>query len=248
MLTMLAGVEEIYNNPACPKNIPLVRGDPIGGDPSLTEYGITHVLRHHRNLQTYLNFQRQHVWKEIKQKSASEQRVGVFGYGIMSQPIVEHLVKLNFDVAALARTPKPNAPIKIYTGQKGLDDLLSRTDIALCLLPLTKQTKGIFNANNFAKMPQGASIINLGRGSHVVTEDLIAALSTGHISAATLDVTEPEPLPKNSPLWDHPNITILPHVARRPKISRIAPMFSENIRRFEAGEPLLQSTNKVLGY
>ena len=97
-------------------------------------------------------------------------------------------------------------------------------------------------------MPQGASIINLGRGSHIVTEDLIAALNDGHISAATLDVTEPEPLPKNSALWDHPNITILPHVARRPRISRIAPMFSENIRRFESGEPLLQLTNKALGY
>ena len=97
-------------------------------------------------------------------------------------------------------------------------------------------------------MPEGASVINLGRGGHIVTDDLIAALDSGHLSAATLDVTEPEPLPEDSPLWDHPKVTILPHVARRPPVSQIAPEFVENIRRFEAGEPLQQLTDTALGY
>ena len=248
MLTMLAGVEGIYNNPSCPKGIPLVKGEPENGDPSLTEYGITHVLRHHRNLPTYLEYQRQHRWEAIKQKLPSEQRVGLLGYGTMSKPIANELIRMNFDVAAWTRTPKTNTDIKIFSGREELEVFLNRTDIAVCLLPFTSETKGILNLKTFNKMPRGSSIINLGRGGHIINSDLITALDSGQLSAATLDVTEPEPLPKNSPLWDHPSITILPHIARRPPVAQIAPVFIENIRRFEAGEPLLQLTDRTRGY
>ena len=101
MLTMLAGVEGIYSNPACPQGVPLVKGEPEEGDPSLTEYGITHVLRHHRNLQTYLNYQRQHHWQEIEQKTAEEQRLGLLGYGTMCKPIADMLAYMKFDVASV---------------------------------------------------------------------------------------------------------------------------------------------------
>jgi glyoxylate/hydroxypyruvate reductase A len=248
MLTMLAGVEGIFTNPACPEGVPLVKGEPENGDASLTEYGLTHVLRHHRNLPAYLNNQRKHLWQPIDQKTPSEQRVGMLGYGTMSKPIVDELVRMNFDVAAWTRTPKPSAPIKIFSGPEEFDAFLARTDIAVCLLPFTSETENILNANVFAKMPKRSSVINLGRGGHIVTEDLIAALDSGQLSAVTLDVTEPEPLPENSPLWEHPGITLLPHVARRPPVAQIAPEFIENIRRFEAGEPLLQLTDKSLGY
>lgn len=248
MLTMLAGVEGIYNNPACPKGIPLVKGEPESGDPSLTEYCITHVLRHHRNLPTYLRYQRQHRWQEIKQKIPSEQRVGLLGYGTMSKPVAKELNKMGFNVAAWTRTSKINAPIEIFVGPKKLDAFLERTDIAVCLLPFTPETKGIFNSSTFDKMPNGASIINLGRGGHIIHDDLITALDSGQLSSATLDVTDPEPLPKTSPLWDHPSITILPHVARRPPVSQIAPVFIENIKRFVAGKSLLQITDSSKGY
>jgi len=248
MLTMLAGVEGIYNNPACPKGIPLVKGEPEAGDPSLTEYGITHVLRHHRNLPAYSKHQRHHEWLEIEQKMASEQRVGLLGFGTMSKPIGEVLLNMGFNVAAWTRTTKPKISIKIFSGPTELDAFLERTDIAVCLLPFTPETKGIFNARTFAKMPKGASIINLGRGGHIIDADLINALDNGQLSAATLDVTEPEPLPKESQLWDHPLVTILPHVARRPPVAQIAPVFIENIRRFKTNKPLLQLTDSVRGY
>ncbi len=248
MLTMLAGVEGIINNPACPNGIPLVKGEPESGDPSLTEYAITHVLRHHRNLQAYLNYQRQRCWQPIDQKEPCEQRVGILGYGTMSKPIVKALIDMKFDVAAWARTPKKSAPTKIFSGRVEFDYFLKRTDIMVCLLPLTIQTEGILNSETFSKMPKGASIINLGRGRHVINDDLIAALDSGQLSAATLDVTEPEPLPNDSPLWNHPNVTILPHVARRPPVIQIAAIFIENIRRFNENEPLLQLTDRVRGY
>ena len=248
MLTMLAGVEGIYNNPACPKGIPLVKGEPSGGDPSLTEYGLTHILRHHRNLPAYMNQQRQHIWQPIDQKLPNEQRIGMLGYGTMSKPIIDILVDMKFDVAAWARTPKENANIKVYSGQDSFNSFLERTDIAVCLLPFTPLTVGILNSAVFAKMPKGAAIINMGRGGHVVNNDLIEALDSGQISGATLDVTDPEPLPENSPLWDHSLITILPHVARRPPVAQIAPQFIENIKRLESGLPLFQLTDQTLGY
>lgn len=248
MLTMLAGVEGIYNNPACPKGIPLVKGEPSGGDPSLTEYGLTHILRHHRNLPAYMTQQRQHIWQPIDQKLPNEQRIGMLGYGTMSKPIIDILVDMKFDVAAWARTPKENANIKVYSGQDSFNSFLERTDIAVCLLPFTPLTVGILNSAVFAKMPKGAAIINMGRGGHVVNNDLIEALDSGQISGATLDVTDPEPLPENSPLWDHSLITILPHVARRPPVAQIAPQFIENIKRLESGLPLFQLTDQTLGY
>ena len=116
------------------------------------------------------------------------------------------------------------------------------------MLPLTPQTRGVLNAEAFAALPDGAALINLGRGGHIVTPDLIAALDGGRLAAASLDVTEPEPLPADSPLWDHPQVQILPHVARRPSVSLTAPQLIENIRRHQAGQPLLQLVDRAAGY
>ncbi len=247
MLTMLASVDGMLANPKLP-DVPLVKGEPEGGDPSLTEYAVTLILSHHRQMPAYRQQQREHVWQPIPQKGASEQRVGFMGYGVMAKPVAGLLAKMGFDVAAWTRTPKPDAPIEMFHGDDGFDDFLARTDIAICLLPVTPHTKGILNASAFSKMPQGASIISLGRGVHVVTDDMIAALESGQLSAATLDVTDPEPLPADSPLWDHPKVTIMPHVARRPPVSQIAPQFAENIKRFQKGEPLLQEIDRKAGY
>ena len=116
------------------------------------------------------------------------------------------------------------------------------------MLPLTGATEGILNAAAFAKMPEGAAVINLGRGAHVIDADLITALDSGHLAAATLDVTSPEPLPSESPLWDHAQVTIMPHVARRPNISDSLPLIIENLRRVNAGEPLQQLVDRNAGY
>jgi glyoxylate/hydroxypyruvate reductase A len=116
------------------------------------------------------------------------------------------------------------------------------------MLPLTPETKGILNAKAFAAMPKGASVINLARGGHVVDKDLIAALDSGQLGAATLDVTEPEPLPADSPLWDHPGVTLMPHVARRPSLAETMPQIVENMRRLKTGEPLILKVDPARGY
>ena len=139
----------------------------------------------------------------------------------------------------------------MYKHRHGRDQLasfLGQTDIAVCLLPLTPETEGIFCARTFAMMPRGAMLVNVGRGRHVVDQDLIAALDSGQLSYAALDALWPEPLPTESPLWLHPKVTIMPHVARRPTVTQLVTEVAENIRSLGAGGRLLQEVDVSHGY
>jgi glyoxylate/hydroxypyruvate reductase A len=246
-LAMYAGIEG-FIAPSHLPDVPMVRTGPPGGDIAMTEYVMLHVLRHHRQMPDYLDQQARREWKVRPQKRPHEQRVGFFGYGDLAAPIAAQLADMGFDVAAWARTPRPEAPVPVFAGDDGFRPFLARTDIGVCLLPLTPQTRGILNAATFAQMPRGAAIVNVGRGEHLVEADLIAALDSGQLDAATLDVTAPEPLPPDSPLWTHPRVTILPHVARRVRADSTVPQVVENIRRLRAGEPLNQQVDRAAGY
>jgi glyoxylate/hydroxypyruvate reductase A len=158
------------------------------------------------------------------------------------------LKSLGFPVSAWTRTPKPDAEVPIFHGNDQLEPFLRQTDIAVCLLPLTKATEGIFCARTFAMMPKGSMLVNIGRGGHVVQSDLIAALDAGQLSHASLDALRPEPLPADNPLWTHPKVTIMPHVARRPTVSQLVSEIVANIHRLEAGQPLLQPIDTTAGY
>src|SRR5215467_9416388 len=125
------------------------------------------------------------------------------------------LTSLGFPVSAWVRNPREEAEIPIFYAFDQLEPFLSQTDIAVCLLPLTLETEGIFCARTFAMMPRGAMLVNVGRGRHVVEKDLIEALDAGQLSYAALDALWPEPLSPTSPLWMHPKVTVMPHVARR---------------------------------
>jgi glyoxylate/hydroxypyruvate reductase A len=177
-----------------------------------------------------------------------ERRVGFLGYGLMAKAPALVLKSLGFPVSAWVRAPKPGAEVPIFHGQGQLEPFLRQTDIAVCLLPLTPETEGIFCARNFAMMPRGAMVVNIGRGRHVVNEDLIAALDSGQLSYAALDALWPEPLPKESPLWAHPKVTIMPHVARRPTVGQLVTEIAKNLASLKAGAGLLQEINMKTGY
>ena len=247
MMAMFAGFEYFLYHPDCPP-VPCVRTGPPDGDRSMTEYAVLHVLRHHRHMPTYLAQQAQKNWQPLPHKQPHEQRVGFLGFGQMAQAPAQALAGLDFDVAAWVRRPRDGGDVTIFAGDDAFAPFLGRTDILVCLLPLTEQTRGILNARTFAALPEGAAVINLGRGDHLIVEDLIAALDSGHLSGATLDATSPEPLPPESLLWSHPAITIMPHVARRVRPSTGAPQVIENIRRDRAGEPLLWQVDREAGY
>src|SRR5438477_4931862 len=136
----------------------------------------------------------------------------------------------------------------MFHGRDQLEPCLGQTDIAVCLLPLTRETEGIFCARTFAMMPRGSMLVNVGRGKHVVDKDLIAALDSGQLSYAALDALWPEPLPPESPLWLHPKVTVMPHVARRPTVAQLVTEMTANIRSLEAGGKLLQQVDITHGY
>ena len=155
---------------------------------------------------------------------------------------------VGFRVAAWTRNPKTVPGIENFYGADGLEAFLARCDIVVNLLPLTQATENILSARTFAMLPKGAAVINIGRGQHVVDEDLIAALDSGHLGAATLDVYRTEPLPAAHPFWGHPGIPMMPHTARKSRPDHVAPQVAENVRRLRAGEPLLQLVDRDAGY
>ncbi len=247
MFSRSAGVEAFVDHPRLPK-VPLGKVEPAGGDPMMTEYVVMHVLRLHRDMPGYQAAQANREWRRTRIVRPEERRIGFLGYGMMAKAPALVLQSLGFKVSAWVRSPREHAEVPIFHGPGQLETFLGQTDIAVCLLPLTRETEGIFCARNFAMMPRGAMVINVGRGKHVVEADLIAALDSGQLSYAALDALWPEPLPPQSPLWLHPKVTVMPHVARRPTVAQLVTEIAANIRSIEAGGGLLQEIDLATGY
>lgn len=243
-----AGVDHVLRDPELPKNVPLVRlVDPYMTD-AMSEYIALSVLRLHRQDLDYLAQQRTGRWEEREQKNAAERPVGILGFGTLGQDAGRKLKALGFPVAGWSRNGKNVAGFATYAGPSGLDALLGASEILVCLLPLTPETTGILNAAAFARLPQGAGLVNAGRGGHLVEEDLIPALDSGRLSGAVLDVFREEPLPPDHPFWHHPRIIVTPHVAAETHPSTAAPIIAEAIRQCEAGRPIANRVDPTRGY
>jgi glyoxylate/hydroxypyruvate reductase A len=247
MFSRSAGVEAFVDHPKMPK-VPLGKMEPPGGDPMMTEYVVMHVLRFHRDMPGYQMAQANREWRRTRIVRPEERRVGFLGYGMMAKAPALVLKSLGFKVAAWVRSPREKEEVPILHGRDQLEPFLNQTDIAVCLLPLTRETEGIFCARTFAMMPRGAMLINVGRGKHVVYDDLIRALDSGQLSYAALDALSPEPLPSDSPLWLHPKITVMPHVARRPTVAQLVTEIGANIKSLNNGGGLLQQIDTAMGY
>jgi glyoxylate/hydroxypyruvate reductase A len=247
MFSRAAGVDDIIRHPKLPK-VPLGKVEPPGGDPMMTEYVVMHVLRFHRDMPAYQAAQARREWIRIPIARPEHRRVGFLGFGMMAKAPALVLKSLGFAVSAWVRSPRPNAEVPLFHGEDQLAAFLRQTDIAVCLLPLTPQTEGIFCARTFAMMPRGAMLVNVGRGRHVVDRDLIAALDSGQLSYAALDALWPEPLPPESPLWLHPKVTVMPHVARRPTVAQLVTEMVANIKSLRAGGRLLEEVDLARGY
>jgi glyoxylate/hydroxypyruvate reductase A len=247
MFSRSAGVEAFINHPKLPK-VPLGKIEPPGGDPMMTEYVVMHVLRFHRDMPAYQQAQANREWRRTTIVRPEQRRVGFLGYGMMAKAPALVLKSLGFPVSAWVRSPRRGEEVPIFHGRDQLEKFLNQTDIAVCLLPLTRETEGIFCARSFAMMPRGAMLVNVGRGKHVVDQDLIAALDSGQLSYAALDALWPEPLPSSSPLWSHPKVTVMPHIARRPTVAQLVTEIVANIRSIESGGRLLQEIDLTTGY
>lgn len=248
ILSLGAGVDHILCDPYLPRGVPIVRlVDPYMTD-AMSEYIVLQVLRLHRQDLDYRAQQKTEIWLELDQKNAVERTVGILGFGELGQDVARKLKRLGFDVALWGRRHKTVEELRGYAGNAGLPALLARTEILVCLLPLTAETEGILNTATLAMLPKGAALINAARGGHLVEEDLLAALASGRLSAAVLDVFRDEPLPVGHPFWHHPRIVVTPHIAAATHPPTAAPIILDNIRRFEAGRPLLNQVDPAKGY
>ncbi|MGC1890816.1 MAG: NAD(P)-dependent oxidoreductase, partial [Stellaceae bacterium] len=205
-------------------------------------------LRLHRQDPDYRAQQEKGLWLELDQKNAAERTVGILGFGALGQDAGRKLEGLGFDVALWGRRQRTVEGLRGYAGSAGLPALLGRSEILVCLLPLTAETEGILNAATLVMLPKGAALINAARGGHLVEEDLLAALASGRLSVAVLDVFRDEPLPASHAFWHHPRIVVTPHVAAATHPPTAAPIILDNIRRFEAGRPLLNRVDPAQGY
>lgn len=243
-----AGVDHILGDPDMPRGIPLSRVV----DPYLTagmsEYVVLHVLAHHRGLYRNLAEQAAGRWAPFAAKRADEIRVGILGLGELGLDAARKLKPFGYRLAGWSQTRKAEPGVESFAGTAELAAFLNRTDILVCLLPLTPATRGILNSATFALLPEGASVINAARGGHLIESDLIAALDEGHLAAATLDVFQTEPLPAESPLWTHSKVVVTPHMAALTDARSTAKAMVESMARVRAGGRPLYEVDLTRGY
>lgn len=244
-----AGVEHILRDPALPRHLPLVRVTTEETAQRMGDYVCWAALSLLRRVPEILALGAARGWDmSLVGESATDVRVGVMGLGAMGARAAEMLARIGFQTAGWSTRPKSVEGVESFVGDDAFPGFLARSDILVCILPLTPATTGIIRAETLAMLPKGAGIVNAGRGGHIVDADLLAALDTGHVAGAVLDVFDPEPLPKDHPYWAHPRVIVTPHVAsygsRRSRARHLAGV----IAAFELGEPLPGLYDPERGY
>lgn len=243
-----AGIDHYLLDPDFPKGIAMVRIVDHDFASRMADYVLTWTFFHHRDVAHFLAAQARHEWAYKIMRSARDVRVGVMGLGQMGRLAAQRLAAVGYDTAAWSRSRHEVPGVTCFAGAEGFDDFLARTEILINLLPLTETTRGILGGKTFARMQPGGVVISAGRGGHLVEADLVAALNDGTLRAATIDAFPVEPLPQDSPLWATPNLTITPHCSSTASLRSIVDTFAENVRRFRAGEALLNEVDTVAGY
>jgi glyoxylate/hydroxypyruvate reductase len=242
------GVDHLLADDKLPEGVPITRIMDDGLVGQMSEYAIYWALRHHRDIDKYAASQRSKTWKPEDFVDTIHRRIGVMGLGTIGQDTAGKFAALGFPTAGWSRTAKTLVGIETFHGGDGFRKFLARTDILVDVLPLTRDTKGLLDAKAFAGLPKGAYFINMARGGHVVDADLLAALDSGHLSGATLDVFNTEPLPSDHPYWTHPKVHVTPHIAGATNPRTASPGVVENIKRLRAGQPLINQVDPKTGY
>ncbi len=245
VLSLWAGVEKIVGNQSL--TMPLTRMVDPGLKKGMVEFVTGHVLRYHLGMDQHILIQ-DGVWRHSPPPLAQDRRATVLGLGELGRTCAEMLVQFGFQVSGWSRSPREVSGVQCYSGKEGLLEALRGAEIVVLLLPDTLDTVNVLDARALAVLASGAKVINPGRGPLIDDDALLDALDSGQVGHATLDVFRVEPLPPEHPYWAHPNVTVTPHIASETRADTASEVIAENIRRAEAGEPLLFVVDRAAGY
>jgi glyoxylate/hydroxypyruvate reductase len=248
ILVLGAGVDSVLSDPELPADVPVVRLVDAGLRGPMAEYALYAVLHFQRRMADYFEQQRDAIWRPREELLARQWPVGVMGLGVIGAAVAQRVAAQGYPVAGWSRIGKPVEGVEVLAGAEGFQAFLSRTRVLVNVLPLTPQTCGILSARTFAAMPRGSYVVNIGRGGYLRDADLIAALDSGQLAGAMLDVFEQEPLPAAHPFWRHPKVIVTPHVAAPTLASESEAQVIESIRRLERGDPPIGLIDYRKGY
>jgi glyoxylate/hydroxypyruvate reductase A len=243
-----AGIERLLADPELPPHVPLVKMAEPGLTEAMIHYVLWQTLNHHRRFWELEMAQRALRWVEQDYPAPWNRKVGILGLGALGEATAAALRDFGFQMRGWSRSPKAIPGVACFGGLDRLAEFLDGLEILICLLPLTPETIGILNADMFRGLAPGAALINAARGGHLNESDLLPALESGQLSAATLDVTSVEPLPREHPFWRHPRIFITPHNAAETAPATGLLEIARQIARFEAGQPLEHLVDRARGY
>lgn len=249
--SLWAGVDRLMADTSLPPGVPLARMVDGSMSAAMAETALWAVLSLHRGFFDYAALQRERRWQVLPQRRADEVSVAVLGLGELGHAVAQRLVGQGYRVHGWRRGARPGAgpaAVVLHEGDEALAACLADSDIVVNLLPLTPDTRGLFDATTLARMKPGASLVNLARGAQVVEDDLLAALDAGHVGRAVLDVFVREPLPADHCFWHHPRVTVLPHAAALTDPRSAARVVAANVSALREGRPLAHLVDRMRGY
>ncbi|NPC58613.1 2-hydroxyacid dehydrogenase [Caenimonas soli] len=231
-----------------PASAKVVRIDDGGMAVQMAEFVCHALIRHFRELDCYEDDVRHGAWSYRRPRQRVEFPVGIMGLGVLGERVAQAVAHFEFPVLGWSRTPKTVPGVRCYAGQEQFDAFQAATRVLVCLLPLTPETQDIMNARSLSRLMPGGYVINVARGAHLVDDDLIALLDSGHLAGAALDVFRTEPLPEGHPFWRHPKITVTPHTSARTLREESIAQITGKILALERGEPIAGVVDPTRGY
>jgi glyoxylate/hydroxypyruvate reductase A len=243
-----AGVDHLAPVMDSLRGVRVLRIEDAGMADQMVEYALLATLEHQRGWHRYGAQQRAGQWVRHPARSRASVTVGVLGLGVLGGAVARALADFGYTLRGWSRRPREVSGVTTYAGEGALGEFLAGCEVLIDVLPVTPATEGLLRRDTLARLPRGATLVNMARGRHVVEGDLLALLDAGHLAHATLDVFAQEPLPEGSPLWGHPKVTVTPHVAALSLPDRCAAQIAAKIARIEAGEPVTGEVDLDAGY
>ena len=242
-----AGVDALLRLQIAPSTL-LVRLDDAGMAVQMAEYVCHAILRAYRGLDQYANSASMGHWQPIEPPARAEFPVGIMGLGVLGARVAHAVRQFEFPVNGWSRTAKAIDGVQCFHGQAQLPAFLAASRVLVCLIPLTPDTRGLLNRHTLSQLRSGGVVINVARGAHLVDEDLLALLDSGHLSSATLDVFHTEPLPADHPFWRHPQVTVTPHISAQTLRQESIAQIARKLRMLERGAAIAGVVDRTRGY